>query len=155
VNSALCLHDSCRKCCITSSGPPKIHPGQPSWILPHTLYVCPRPLYCVLHIVGFECVLKFTSLGLWLSFICKSHPTWHEVWRYAKRPCPQSPAETDIKLRQADLCCVRNEFVCVLESLGKFWKLVKVFSRTLKVLENQVLWLWLWKSYGNVCPWCN
>ena len=44
-------------------------------------------------------------------------------------------------------CCrpSRPPFVRVRTDFGKFWKLISVFSRTLKVLENQVFCHGLWK----------
>ena len=39
----------------------------------------------------------------------------------------------------------QGSYVQVLESFGKLWKLISVFSRTLKVLENQVFCHGLWK----------
>ena len=42
----------------------------------------------------------------------------------------------------------------VRPGFGKFWKLISVFSRTLKVLENQVFLSWAMESYGNLSCSC-
>ena len=40
------------------------------------------------------------------------------------------------------------EFVRILESFGKLWKLKMPFSRTWKFLERRGFTKWLWKSFG-------
>ena len=44
--------------------------------------------------------------------------------------------------------CYLAGFIPVLEGSGKVWKLLMPFSRTLKVLENESFFKWLWKRSG-------